>query len=131
LSIDENNFYFYFLSNIKYIWYQRSKMTINDERAILMHLMSALYDYTQVSPSARFPLDSPDWLLTYEGLGVSGDYVLEEKIKDVLRIACEKFPTYKFRLWYPEEEQIEGSRAIGPYKVYLAYTKTIWPEEQE
>jgi hypothetical protein len=106
-------------------------MTINDERCILMHLMGALYDYTRVSDSARFPLDSPDWKLTYEGLGVSGDYVLEEKVQDVLRIATEKFPSYKFKLWYPEENQIEGSKVVGPYKVYLAYTKNIWPEEQE
>jgi hypothetical protein len=104
---------------------------INDDRCILMHLISTLYDYTKVSASARFPLDSSDWLMTYEGMGVSGDYDIKQKVKDVVRIASQAFPSYKFKLWYPEQEQIEGSRAVGPYKVYLAYTKDIWPEEQE
>lgn len=101
------------------------------DRSILQHLISDLYDWLRYSPCSMFPIDTPAWKETYAGMGVSGDYELDKKVKDVLRIAIANFGGYKFRLHYPENEKDETSKVEGPFKVYLAYTKFVWPEEQE
>lgn len=113
----------------------------NDERCILQAVISELYEWTRLFTHGSIPIDTPQWLDTYDGMGPSGSGAtdLDSKFQDVLRIASKSFPTFKFRLRFPEKEQEEkkargefvGCEVSCRYKAYLEYTKFIFPEEQE
>jgi hypothetical protein len=105
-------------------------MMTNDERCILQALISELYTYTKHFPQASIPIDTDSWLETYDGIGSSGNGAddLTSKYNDVLRIASDTFKNYRFRLRFPEQEQNKISYVN---KVWLEYTSSIFPDEQE
>jgi hypothetical protein len=97
----------------------------NNERCILQALISELYDWTRIFEHAYIPIDTKQWVDVYDGMGPSSRITdnFDSKFQDVLRISVENFPKYKFRL------RIEKTECKN--KVFLEYTTTIVPDEQE
>ena len=99
-------------------------MMSNDERCILGYLISCIYEYTRLYNSAFIPLDTEEWKDTYCGMGCSSisEEEIEQKYKDVLRIAQDNFSSYTFDLHYSDNQQT-GDPVQN--KVFLQYNRNI------
>lgn len=106
-----------------------------DDRMILQALIHEVYDYTRLYHHCFIPIDTPEWMHTYRGymeMTRLTPEVLEQKYKDVLRIATENFGHYKFRLVFPERDNPDNTSYVNcPNKVFLEFTKFVFPEDQE
>jgi hypothetical protein len=108
----------------------------NDERCILQALINELYDWTRLFTNGHIPIDTKKFIDAYDGMGPSSNSTdkFDSKFQDVLRIATENFPNYKFRLRFQEREQEERKsldRAYCKNKVFLEYTSFIFPDEHK